>query len=379
LVLSLVVWAAIRLLIGLPPRPDTLRDAAPYVYGLATLATFLLPTRHEGVWRPIAYSVFVVHGLWVLVLPHLHGFPWSLPTLGADAIVLVARPDVDAAVLGIGAAFGLNDLLRHRPSNWYRMLGLTAFVALSLVGVTTLQTRAGLLATIAVATVTVAVGVRANRKASSTVMSGLHRPVPSLMKAVAWGSIGIVALSLVLLTPTGSRLTAGAFTGSSQARGTIDVRAEVWDKVTTFTFRDPRRTAIGVGFGRNFVDESGARQALEGTVYTNVRSPHNYLVGTLARLGVFGGLLALLVIVFGWALAMTTLRTDPGPLTTLAALVALAMPVVALLGVVLESPFGALPYFWAIGQLGAMRVTGSLASSLRLSSLRPSSLGRVGE
>jgi hypothetical protein len=36
-------------------------------------------------------------------------------------------------------------------------------------------------------------------------------------------------------------------------------------------------------------------------------------------------------------------------------LLALGVPVVAMLGVVLESPFGAVPYFWALGHLAATR------------------------
>ena len=39
------------------------------------------------------------------------------------------------------------------------------------------------------------------------------------------------------------------------------------------------------------------------------------------------------------------------PATAFAALIVVALPVVALLGVVLESPFGAIPYFWAVGHL----------------------------
>jgi hypothetical protein len=35
----------------------------------------------------------------------------------------------------------------------------------------------------------------------------------------------------------------------------------------------------------------------------------------------------------------------------LAALLVLTLPITALFGVVLESPFGAIPYFWAVGYL----------------------------
>ena len=76
--------------------------------------------------------------------------------------------------------------------------------------------------------------------------------------------------------------------GSSQAAGTVSVRQQVWADVISYVYRSPIRSAVGVGFGRDFIFESGTRDALEGGVYTNVRSPHNYIVGTLARLGVAG-------------------------------------------------------------------------------------------
>jgi hypothetical protein len=169
---------------------------------------------------------------------------------------------------------------------------------------------------------------------------------------LAWGTLLVIALLAILsATPSGHRLTEG-FTGSSQAAGTVSVRKDVWEKVMAFTLHDYQRTAVGVGFGRDFIRESGSRPALEGSIYQNVRSPHNYLVGTFARLGVVGSLLAALVIGLGCSLALTALRRPSSPsVLVLAALVAIAVPIVAMLGVVLESPFGALPYFWAVGEL----------------------------
>jgi hypothetical protein len=121
--------------------------------------------------------------------------------------------------------------------------------------------------------------------------------------------------------------------------------------VTRYVLSDARRTATGVGFGPDFVTDSGTSFALEGTEYEDVRSPHNYLVGTLARLGVFGALLAGSVMVAAAGLGLRVLRSRPDTVSVLAALLVLALPVPALLGVILESPFGAIPYFWAVGHL----------------------------
>jgi hypothetical protein len=352
LVLSLAAWAVLLLAIGLPLRPDAPRDVAPYLYAITTLAAFLVPVTRERGWRAATYACLTLHAAWVLVVPRLPGFPWSLPVLGTDATMLVARPDFDAAVLGASAAYGLHDLLRHRPQSRLRVAALIAFVAVTLLGAATLETRAGLLAALC-CVAAVALTARPRRSASPA-QTGSSGRVAFRRVGAAVAVVGCVAV--LPLTPTGSRLVDGLTAGSSQAAGTVNVRRDVWGRVTDFTLTDARRTAIGVGFGRNFIDESGSRNELEGTTFTKVRSPHNYLVGTLARLGVFGALVATGVLLLGFALSLRTLRRGPGAMTTLAALVAICVPVVSLLGVVLESPFGALPYFWAIGQLAASEV-----------------------
>ena len=351
LTLSLAAWAATRALLGGTVTLVALRDLAPYVYALAILPAFLLPVQSPARWTPVIYSVLTFHVLWVALLPRMPGFPWGLPVLGTDATLLTARPDFDSAVCGIAAGLAVRELVSGRSLTLVRRGLLATFVGSNLYAVATLETRAGLLTTFIVVAAALLIRPRTTlTRPSAEANRGKRRLTVGAVLVVA-----AVLTPALTLTPTGQRLGEGLSTTSSKARGTVDVRQFVWDKVIEFTARSPQRTAVGVGFGPNFIDRSGSRYALEGETYRNVRSPHNYLVGTLARLGVAGALLAALVLVLGCVLAVRALRTPHlGPIATLAALILLAMPLPSLLGVVMEAPFGALPYFWAVGAVSGV-------------------------
>jgi hypothetical protein len=350
LVVTLLAYAGVRLAAGLHLSLVALRDVAPYGYAVVAVLTFLLPARAHSAFRPVIYAVLVFHLAWASALRLLPGYPWQLPVLGTDAMIFVIRPDFDATVLGIGAAFAVRDLLT-RWKSWapWQLAGLAGFAALSTVGMLAISTRAGMLAGVAALA---AVAVSARRTIWSRRLAPGQRTVVRV--AVTTGALLLVVAAG--LTPAGSRLLSGFGIGTQDgASGTVNARIDVWSRVGDYVISRPDRTAVGVGFGRDFIAESGAAAALEG-IYQNVRSPHNYVVGTLARLGVAGALLTAVVILMGWWWAMSTLRRrDADPPTVLACLVVVSIPIAGLLGVVLESPFGAIPYFWALGQLAASR------------------------
>jgi hypothetical protein len=345
LVLVLLAYAAVRLLLGPPLSLVALRDAAPYAYAVVAALAFLLPARGQRFWRTAIYATFVIHALWALVPRRLPGYPWDLPILGTDARIFIIRPDIDATVLGLGAAFALRELItRRRSIGRVNRAALVLLAALSFVGMVSISTRAGLLAGLSAMAVVTLAALPFRRRISRPLVPGSWRRVTLAVVGSA------LVLAVLALTPAGSRLVEGF--GSGAATGTISARQEVWTRIGDYVLRSPERTSVGVGFGRDFIIESGSAAALEGE-YQNVRSPHNYVVGTLARLGVAGALLVTGIIVIGWWMAWRCLRGRPDPATTLAAIVAVSIPVVSLLGVVLEAPFGAIPYFWALGQLAA--------------------------
>jgi hypothetical protein len=338
--------AAIRFALDPSTSLVALRDLAPYTYSLTALLAYLVPIGAEHRLRMPVLVLLTWHVSWTTVLPLAPGFPWHLPMLGGNAQLLTTRPDIDACILGATSALALSECLGA-----YSRRSKLAFVVLALLsfyGATSLGTRAGLLASL-VMIASVGASHRQN-------VADVPRPIRSARqprrKALAASAIIVLLSVLVVFSPAGGRVVEGFRLGTSQASGTVDARIQVWDRVADYIFRSAERTAVGVGFGRDFIDESGSRPVLEGGVYVNVRSPHNYILGTLARLGMaVAGLVAVIWIWATW-LAVRTLRQQPREtVTTLAALLCIGVPITAMLGVVLEAPFGAIPYFWAVGHL----------------------------
>jgi hypothetical protein len=96
------------------------------------------------------------------------------------------------------------------------------------------------------------------------------------------------------------------------------------------------RRLIGVGPGVEMISESGAVSNLSGSL--DVRSPHSWLYGCLARFGVLG--------LFVWSLvlylARVTERDNFNPFKFPNCLV-ISLLITSAFGVMIESPFGSLP------------------------------------
>ena len=351
LALTLMAWAGVRGVTGLGSLAEGpllyLRDLAPFAYILTALLAFVLPAdggRRQG---RLIYVALTLHVSWILLAGQLPGWPWDGPLLGGTPI-FTARPDFDSAVAGAAVALAVHDvLLGSRRRDVRTLVATAAFVLANGAAVLSLQTRAGLLSGVVMVGAVLLVWVTRSRITRAGRAGRVQRSAV-LVAALAVLS-GVVALS-----PPGERLVQAVTGQESQALGTVQVREFAWTGVASYVVADAARTAVGVGFGPDFIQDSGTAYSLEGTEYADVRSPHNYLIGSLARLGVAGALLSLLTMGAAAVLGVRRLAGGtPDAPTVLAALLVLGLPVTALLGVVLESPFGAIPYFWAIGQLAA--------------------------
>ena len=205
--------------------------------------------------------------------------------------------------------------------------------------------RAGLLGALAAIAFALIVAMRAKGVASSRQMI-----VAALVPIVFLGVI-----SWLPSTQIGQRLV-GTFHGSTgaatfAASGTAEARSSAWKRLIAWSAEDGNRQVFGVGFGPNFMVESGSTPLLlgAGDDADTVRSPHDYWLGTLARLGIVGACLAALVAVVALArIWKTKSRCETCELHLLASLIIVAFLIPASLGVVLESPFGAVPFFWSI-------------------------------
>lgn len=328
---------------------DWLRDAAPFVYigvGLAGASSLARATRETvEMTMKIFWGALIFHLVWTFIFAGLGVDPTGLPRFpGAEVSIGTVRPDIDSAVIGVTISLlARNALLRRRTV--LSLLGLCA----CLVALSGLDTRGGYLALAASVTLGLVLTYAVLREAN-TVM----RPLLGLVV----GALIVGAVTLLPSTVVGQRLiaTVDSSTASSaeakSAVGTAAARNEAWDKVIDWTENTPIRQVIGAGPGPNFIVESGSAAVLQGTQYANVRSPHNFFIGLYARFGLVGILLvgAVLVLV-GFRIATNLRAIGSNELLFTCAVLAAAILPVAAVGVVLESPFGAVPFWWAVGVL----------------------------
>lgn len=329
------------------------RDAAPYFYaGIAVLSASHIARstpRERDCSRRLLTAALAFHAAWyflvTVVLPDL---PLLLPTLSGDVGVHVftTRNDIDAALTGVYAALLLKRVLAPVSSSRIRQLmGFSLCWSAVLLN----QSRAGLLGATVVNVLAFVLAMRVQD----------HATEPKKL-AILLAPL-LLATGLVLLpsTPIGDRLGATFSRGDTQASasavGTTRARISSWGALYDWVIADTGRTLVGVGYGPNFMVESGASLLLVGTEEEGARlprSPHNYWLGTLARNGVLGfALLAGFCLAFlraVWRRRATLARDE---LAIVVAAVPTALFIPATLGVVLESPFGAIPFFWCAGAL----------------------------
>ncbi|MFE9773385.1 O-antigen ligase family protein [Streptomyces sp. NPDC005931] len=324
------------------------RDAAPFVYVAAAYlaARGYLLADEPGRQRTarLLHGALVVHLCWVAFVVLMPGFSVTLSQLWSGPVPQV-RPDLDTALLGVLAGASI---LRFRRDEGTWLNALVAGVSLALA--LTMHSRAGLLACCVCVVVGLVGGAGRSPRASAR----------TLVLAVS-----AVVLLIVLLpsSPAAQRLMASVDQAgvsrevAAGAAGTSNARKVAWSRVIAFTLDDPARLLVGVGFGPDFLKDAAADEALGSQTYKGVRSPHNYLVTAFARLGLLGlaMIVGLLVSIVAAAHRVLTERHHPDELTATCVLMALSLLVIAMLGVVLESPFGAVPFYWAGGVLLASR------------------------
>lgn len=352
LLIALLAYVVVRLISGGDFSFTAIRDAAPYIYSAVGLLSFYSIRRLSREAARNTVRVFIaaltLHALWYAAQLLIPALPAALPFVAAEQglHVFTARPDVDSTYIGVLAAMILWRVLR-RPG--YRILLLLCFVACwGMIAAS--FTRAGLLGALLATSFVVLLAI------SDPKRSWLRRS--QLAAVVVIGIVG--GLALVGTSEVGTKFIATvdpSATGTSAvgegAAGTAKARSNAWTRLVEWNFEDQQRAVVGVGFGPDFLVDSGASLLLVSNDVggdTVPRSPHDYWLGSMARLGVIG--LGLLVLVVGqflvrvWKLRR---RAREEPLQMLVLLIGLSLLIPASLGVVLESPFAAVPFWWAVG------------------------------
>lgn len=346
LALSLLALASLRLVASDALTRDALRDFAPYGYALVTVLTLLAPVARWERAAAVPFAALTAHAAWVAATQFTPRLVRWFHEQG-DPPIFATRPDFDATICGIGVALCIY-WLRRGSTTPATAAAVTALGLVQAALVLSLPTRAGLLATL----VSVAFVASATMASKGRVFRGR-----TLVKSAAVVVVLVpVAMFALAQTSPGKRFV-DSMQGQGQAAGTTNARQLAWQTTAEYTVAEPTRAIFGVGFGPDFLHESGADAFYEGDLYSGVRSPHNYVLGTGARLGIGGALLVLALMAASVIAAWRVLRT-PADLTALdvvAAAVTAGIPVAAMMGVILESPFGAVPYFWAIGHLARVK------------------------
>lgn len=350
----LLLWAAVRL--GMDGAPDTitvLRDFVPYLYVglglLSALAAYHSTTVTRQRTVRVLWWALLFHLAWMAITLLAPGLTAGLPQLAGGQQVLAAREDIDGAILGITAAFALHRWLANRGTRYLA-------VCLASAGLTIIiPSRAALLAMIMAVAVVLLVS-----------MTREHRTSRERWLTVAGPVVGVLAVIVIAQSPAGARMLSmvgienTTAEGYASAQGTTQAREASWDLLIDYVGRHPERRTIGVGFGPNFMLNSGAAYALLGpnAAETGVRSPHNYWLGTYARLGIPGLAFATVValVVLSRIVRVRKLLGEHD-LYLLAAVMAVGLIPTALFGVTFESPFGAVPFYWAAGLLLGVKVS----------------------
>jgi len=324
------------------------RDVAPYLYGIVALMSLSGESRSKSRRDKTALvleKALSFHLAWVLLALLVTGYQGVLiPTPFTPMPIFQTRPDADGAFIMVLVLIKLRRIvydLEAWPKNLiYIFGGISAILFMS--------SRAGLIALLLGLLVFVSI-----RKASKIAKVGQRGRRSRLMAAIMLPVL-IGGLSL----GAGERLSGWLNPGSNQstavqnAQGTSEARQAGWTGVINWTSANLIREFVGGGFGNNYLEESGVLQIYEGTDYSNVRSAHNWLVGSYARLGLIG-ILAIVAFLINllrkiWTLRRTFLSDN---LTFMALFVCLGVFTVSMFGVVLESPFGSVPFFWMAGLL----------------------------
>lgn len=373
---ALLTWTVIRLIFG-EHGVDAARDVAPYLYAVVAFLVVPLGAGGEARVRKLITAALVFHLVWVtatVLLGRLPGAPTLSWVLGGETYVFAIRPDASTFACGLLAALGVHRALLGRSPVIHLLLAGWA-LTVSLAGLSARGSAIAILVQLAIVVALSPVRGRERARSNGAARARTRRADPRiavaiLVLAVPIGLYAARESGVIQGIPSGfDPEAARPFEGTSRYAGTATARLRSWDHLAGWITDDPGRTVIGVGMGPNYYRDSGGLRLLSTRQGDDVRAPHNYWLNTWARLGLIGLVLVILLWVAALSLAVAIVSRPVALRDTdlLAILVAATLPITATFGVLLESPFGAIPYFWAVGhlsvracQIGAAPSLGSL-------------------
>jgi hypothetical protein len=165
-----------------------------------------------------------------------------------------------------------------------------------------------------------------------------------LSRRVIYGLITAVLLGGIISSfiPDNSSLKrSGIIPGEDSSRnyaqGTVNARIEAQKLVLDWTFEN-KLEVFGAGPGREIVLESGAYKWLSGSV--DVRQPHNWWVSLFSRFGFFGFFYWTFLVFYYLGPIKRSNLMQPR------IFILGAILTTSTFGVILESPFGLIPFYF---------------------------------
>ncbi|WP_162141425.1 O-antigen ligase family protein [Smaragdicoccus niigatensis] len=338
----LMGYAGLRWLLSGEVSLDSIRDAAPYTIYVAVGLLAGATVVHESVRKPtynVLFWALAGHAAWTVFTTFIKKGGIHIP--GITQQIFEVRPDIDYPIVGLFAALligQMNSMPKWRP---------VIMAVLGLCGATVLSTqnRAGFLG----AGMVVCIGL-------FLVLNARHRDSSMAYLVAAAIPLGMVAAVPVIASTTVGKRLLTTFTqddtnaATTDGSATTNTRRAAWNQLIEWTNSDSQRMVFGHGFRDNIMDISGAGAKLSVGLNESVRAPHSGWVNTYAHLGVVGcfiGIIPLVVFLFLFWRERRDLAEDPFRMLIYLTPLALALPIS--FGVILESPFGAIPFWWCIG------------------------------
>jgi O-antigen ligase len=350
-----MVYAAGRAIVSIADYGvslDLIRDSSPFVYIIVYffarkyMANLQMHDKSK-VFRFLNLAL-MIHLLWVAIsvlTGNIFGFFQGSTFLSAG--IFSVRPDFDSAMIAVYCAILLIQIYEKFSASNFLLLILGIFTVASM------QTRAGLISMICCLAVAILYLAKTKRFTinQSFIAVGVLIAVPFVFSFSPAVSRLLVSLGI---------FTDASVAFESSSLGTINARNLVWQGIIAWTSSDDWRQIFGSGFGNNFLVQSSTLFYLDDSQLNGVRSPHNWFLGMYARLGILGLVIAISLYSFAvLTIARNLFSEFFHDLNRLSGLILIALLPVSLFGVVLEAPFGAIPFYWALGIISTSKITGS--------------------
>jgi hypothetical protein len=379
-------WIVLGLLRTLPQISTygaaALRDSAIWYYGFFAYVGYAFAERPRSVWTllrvfALGFALHLVYSvLFAFHIVDLGAISFTAP--GSDFPLFSYRHDASAVNLLGGVLFAFLIGPYFRWPVWVRWLlavpqfgvflglqvraafigGLLAYAALLYVG----QVRQFLRASLGVALLVLCVAAIGGeiQIAGQTAQSF---SVGRLMESVA---------SIVDLGGSGRYSNSGAYMSVNNTRWRLDF----WKSIVSHNLEGLDTTLLGIGFGPDLVSDG---RYMVNEERPN-RNPHNIVVTIFGRMGLLGLLPWLAFNILALRYIVRCLRApDCDPVRRDAVgffiIYAIAMLGAACFGVLLESPFMAIPYYFLVGM--SLRLADPLGVPLQFRQAFPVIAGEV--